>query len=294
MGLLGRSGLVGGGQGVIGIVCVEPNPCLNRLALARLIYVAYGKRQMNRPKRRKLNRLLLKRDGDLCGPHIGGCGKKACSNSETDLDHIFSQAFFRDTKALDPWEYDESWNVQRMHKVCNNETKVGFLSGFPVFKCKCHWLQIRECGGKYALEVSYSPPDDDIHSVLVVPYGKFDVGDGSISDPKGPLDTNGDHVVVGFLRAPDRGMSISSVTVDTSVAFEGGRQSFSFVGKTKKGTLRAGENGHSFPLLTPDEVAAFNEFEAGRVNRECAVDDDDNLLATFNSEVILFEMTYDE
>ena len=181
-----------------------------------------------------------------------------------------------------------------MHKVCNNETKVGFLSGFPVFKCKCHWLQICERGGKYALEVSYSPSDVDMHRVVVVPYGKFDVGDGSISDPKGLLDTAGDHVGVGFLQAPDRAMSISSFTVDISVAFGGGRQSFSFVGRNKRGTLRAGENGHSFPLLTPDEVTAFNEFETGRVNMECAVDDDENLLAAFNSEVIPFEMGYDE
>ena len=249
---------------------------------------------MNRKKRRELDRLLLKRDGGLCGPHIGGCGKKACSKSETDLDHIFSQAFFRDTKALDPREYDEPWNIQRMHKVCNNETKVGFLSGFPVFKCKCHWLQIRERVGKYALEVSYSPFDVDMHRVVVVPYGKFQVGDGSISDPQGLLDTTGDHVMVAYLQAPDRGMSISSFTVDISLAFGGGRQSFSFVGRTKRGTLRAGENAHIFPLLTPDEVTAFNQFETGRVNMECAVDDHENLLAAFNAEVIPFEMTYDE
>ena len=249
---------------------------------------------MNRPKRRKLDRLLLKRDGDLCGPHLGGCGNKAGSKSETDLDHIFPKAFFRDTKALDPREYDEPWNLQRMHKVCNNETKVGFVSGFPVFTCKCHWLQIRERGGKYALEVSYSPADADVHRVVVVPHGKFDVGDGTMSDPKGLLDTAGDHVLIGRLRALDRGMSISSVTVDIAAAFGGGRQSFYFVGRQKRGTLRAGENGHRFPLLTPDEVTAFNEFETERANSECAQGDVDHLLATFNSEVIRFEMEFNE
>ena len=249
---------------------------------------------MKRPKRRKLNRLLVKRDGDMCGPHIGGCGGKACSNPETDLDHILSQAFFRDTKVLDPQEYNEPWNVQRMHKACNNETKGGFLSGFPVFKCKCHWLQIRERRGEYALEVSYSPSDADIHRVVVVPYGKFDVGYGGISDPKGLLPIDGDHVVLGFIRAPDRGMSMGSITVDIDAAFGGGRQSFSFVGSKKRGTLGAGDNGHSFPLLTPDEVTAFNEFETRRVNRECAVDDDENLLTAFNLEVVRFEVEYDE
>ena len=249
---------------------------------------------MKRPQRRKLQRLLVKRDGHMCGLHIGGCGGKACSNSETDLDHILSQAFFRDTKFLDPQEYNEPWNVQRMHKACNNETKVGFLSGFPVFKCKCHWLQIRERRGQYALEVSYSPSDADVHRVVVVPYGKFDVSDGGISDPKGLLPIDEDHVLLGFIQVPDRRMSISSITVDIGEAFGGGRKSFSFVGSSKRGTLGAGENGHRFPLLTPDEVTAFNEFETRRVNRGCAVDDDENLLTAFNLEVVRFEVEYDE
>ena len=48
------------------------------------------------------------------------------------------------------------------------------------------------------------------------------------------------------------------------------------------------------PVLTADEVAAFNQSEKNRVKRGGTVDDADNLLVTFNSEVMGFEMQYDE
>ena len=175
-----------------------------------------------------------------------------------------------------------------MHKPCNNETKGGFLFGFPVFKCKCHWLQIRTHRGEYALEVSYCPSDGDVHRVVVVPYGKFDVGEGRISDPKGLLSSDGDHVVAGFIQVPDRGMSISSITVDIGAVFAGGRKSFSFVGKAKRGTFRPGKNAHVFTLLAPDEVTSFNQFEKNRVKCGGTVDGNDNLLVTFKSEIVSF------
>ena len=249
---------------------------------------------MNRRKRQKLNRLLIRRDGYICGSHVGGCGIEAASGPETDLDHIFPRAFFRDTKSLNPTEYDSPWNLQRMHKVCNGDTKGGFLFGFPLFKCKCHWLRIKKRREKYALEVSYRPSDADIRQVIVVPYGKFQVGDGRISDPKGLLPPGQEHILVGYVQVPDRGMSISSITVDLGAAFTGGRKSFSFVGKERKGTLRKGENGHVFPLLATGEVNAFNQFEENRVKREGGNDDDANLLITFNSEVVRSEIKYDE
>ena len=249
---------------------------------------------MNRNKRRTLDRRLVGRDGYVCGAHVGGCGMD-CLGPDADLDHVIPQAFFRDTKALNSKQYDSLWNVQRMHKGCNNEAKGGFLAGFPVFKCECHWLQIRERDGQYALEVSYRPHDGGRHRVVVVPYGQFDIGDGKVSDPKGLLADNGEHVVVGYIQAPpDRGMSISSVTVDLDAAFGGGRKSFAFVGRAKRGTLKRGDNAHVFPLLSPDEVAAFNQAERDRVQRGGAVDEADNLLVKLNSAIVPLEAEYDE
>ena len=47
----------------------------------------------------------------MCGSHIGGCGKETRLSRETDLDHIFPQAFFRDTKGLQHLEYNKLWNL---------------------------------------------------------------------------------------------------------------------------------------------------------------------------------------
>lgn len=248
---------------------------------------------MNRQKRKTLDRLLIKRDGYICGPHVGGCGKQACSDTETNIDHIFPQAFFRDTKALAPEKYNSPWNVQRMHKACNNEAKGGFVFGFPEFKCKCHWLQIRKRGSEYALEVSYKPSDNGPYRVVVVPFSKFSVG-GEISDPKGLLPRNEEHAVAGFIQVPDRGMSISSISVDPEKVFANGRKLFSFVGKSKRGTLRKGENNHMFPILTAEEVNVFNQSEKNRVRNGGTVDAADNLIVTVNSEVINLEINYDD
>ena len=249
---------------------------------------------MTSRQRRVLNRLLIERDGYVCGRHMGGCGEQAHIGSETDLDHIFPQAFFRDTNIFQPHEYNGVWNLQRMHKTCNNESKGGFLFGFPVFKCACHWLQIKEHKGKHALEVLYCPARDQVFHVVVVPFGKFDVGDGTISDPKGLLPSNEDHVVAGYIQVPDRGMSISSISVDADAMFAGARKSFSFVGKAKKGTLKRGMNAHTLPLLSLDEVVAFNQFEKNRVKHGGFVSDRNNLVAGFNSEVVPLEITYNE
>ncbi len=249
---------------------------------------------MTSKQRRVLNRLLIERDGYVCGPHVGGCGEQTHLGSEIDLDHIFPQAFFRDTNIFQPHQYNGAWNLQRMHRTCNNETKGGFLFGFPVFKCACHWLQIKQHNGKHALEVSYCPTGDEVYQAIVVPFGKFDVGDGTISDPKGLLRSNEDHAVAGYIQTPDRGLSISSITVDVGAVFAGARKSFSFVGKAKKGTLRQGMNAHTLPLLSLDEVTTFNQFENDRVKHGGSVSDDDNLVVIFNSEVVPLEVRYDE
>ena len=49
-----------------------------------------------------------------------------------------------------------------------------------------------------------------------------------------------------------------------------------------------------FPLLAPDEIAAFNQSEKSRVMRGGKLDDDENRLVAFNSEVVGLEMAYNE
>ena len=137
------------------------------------------------------------------------------------------------------------------------------------------------------------PADSGLYRVVVVSYGKFNIG-GEVSDPKGLLPQNEEHVLAGFIQAPERGMFISSITVDGNKVFASGRKLFSFVGKSKRGTLRKGENTHMFPILTADEVVVFNQSEKNRVTNGGTVDDADNLIATVNSEVINLAIEYDE
>ena len=42
---------------------------------------------------------LLRRDGFLCGTHLGGCGKRIESIRGATVDHIFTQSFFREFEA---------------------------------------------------------------------------------------------------------------------------------------------------------------------------------------------------
>ena len=49
-----------------------------------------------------------------------------------------------------------------------------------------------------------------------------------------------------------------------------------------------------FPLLAPQEVTDFNQFEIERVKHGGRVGEDDNLLAIFNSEVVRLEVEYGE
>ena len=60
----------------------------------------------------------------------------------SSLDHIIPQSFFNNAGIdADPKEFNQEWNLQVMHKVCNTR-QGGFIHGLPIFQCPCHYFQV--------------------------------------------------------------------------------------------------------------------------------------------------------
>ena len=93
--------------------------------------------------RREPLRVTTQRDKNICGIHVGGCGQLV-QPGDGNQDHIIPQSFF---KHLEPHmelpNHHESWNLQLMHKTCN-ENLGGHVHGWPNYQCSCHYLQIVE------------------------------------------------------------------------------------------------------------------------------------------------------
>ena len=102
-------------------------------------------------------RKVMSRDGDICGLHLGGCGRKIETRGEASLDHIISQSYI---KSMDPerrTEFKGIWNAQPMCRECNRDKK-GQVNGWPLFQCSCHYLQLIEDGNMYICELTEGEP----------------------------------------------------------------------------------------------------------------------------------------
>ena len=68
--------------------------------------------------------------------------KAIAEKRDRSLDHIIPQSFFNNPGVdADPKEFNEEWNLQVMHKVCNTK-RAGFIHGLPRFQCPCHYFQV--------------------------------------------------------------------------------------------------------------------------------------------------------
>lgn len=85
---------------------------------------------------------LLRRDGFVCGAHVGGCGEEILYDdavadsrySTVDKDHILSKTFSKGHhREKELWNAD--WNLQPIHKRCGN-LRQGSLD--TNFTCNCH------------------------------------------------------------------------------------------------------------------------------------------------------------
>lgn len=94
----------------------------------------------------------MRRDNRLCGVHLGGCGRELTSRKEATRDHMVPQSFIAFMPPDRKREFNDDWNVQPACRKCNNELKGGQVSGWPVYRCRCHYLQLGDDGGMYIHE----------------------------------------------------------------------------------------------------------------------------------------------
>ena len=104
------------------------------------------------PKARKQLAAIMARDGRICGVHMGGCGRFLQKSSDASVDHITPKSFVWRMPADKRVDFLKNWNVQPMCHRCNNESKGGQLNDWPLYKCRCHYLQIGDDRGMYIHE----------------------------------------------------------------------------------------------------------------------------------------------
>ena len=104
-------------------------------------------------KRAALKRRLLERDGNRCGVHVGGCGRKLTLEATT-IDHIVPRNILRiNPEIYDQLASDESF-LQPMCQDCNSARKQGALD--VAFACKCHSATFFSQSGRPELQVSHT------------------------------------------------------------------------------------------------------------------------------------------
>ena len=99
---------------------------------------------------------VMKRDGRLCGSHLGGCGRQLASRIDATRDHMIPRSFIAFMPPDRKRDFNDDWNMQPACHKCNNERKGGQLSDWPSYRCRCHHLQIAEDGGMYIHEKTKS------------------------------------------------------------------------------------------------------------------------------------------
>ena len=85
----------------------------------------------------RLKKFLYERDEFKCGIHLGGC-KEIIDEKEVTVDHIVPKAYWKKRK-VNNRVWSGTWNLQVMHKGCNEKKFIDFRD-FE-FECKCHELE---------------------------------------------------------------------------------------------------------------------------------------------------------
>ncbi len=184
---------------------------------------------------------LLPRDGFVCGLHVGGCGQGIRNRADATVDHIFTRSYFRDREdGFNPKDYNKDWNCQPMHHECNNN-RGGQIYGFPLFVCRCHWLQIGSTAKSHVLMLHYR-------------------SDGE--ETTWPVSTEEHSFVFNNMLTGEFSAELGgSHEVEIGSMWSMGR-----LKPGKKGITGKDQMGHALPRISPEEVQEFNELEIERIS----------------------------
>ena len=195
-------------------------------------------------KARKQLTRLLNRDKNLCGIHIGGCGKEIKNRADGTVDHIFTRSFFKDReKGIKPKDYNKDWNCQPMHAECNDK-RGGQIYGFPLFTCLCHSLQIEgRDNGSHVLVMHYMSENEEFAIPVSTETHNF---------------VFASRIYTGKFAHEFGGKEYIDVNI-------GGMWSMGNLKPGKKGITAKGQLGHVFPRISLEEVPEFNRLEEQRI-----------------------------
>ena len=64
--------------------------------------------------------------------------------TEASRDHMIPQTFTAFLSPRKKAEFNADWNLQPMHKACNERRRGQCAGNWPLFTCRCHYLQIAD------------------------------------------------------------------------------------------------------------------------------------------------------
>ena len=92
---------------------------------------------ISRMKKSETIQKLYDRDGNICGPHTGGCGKEVLRN-DASVDHIIPKMLIHKLgRRQQDILFEADFNKQIMHEKCNNSRQT-HGDDLPTFNCVCH------------------------------------------------------------------------------------------------------------------------------------------------------------
>ena len=194
---------------------------------------------------RATRRRILKRDGKLCGFHMGGCRKPIEQSEKCNVDHIIPKALFTALAPERVNEFEVEWNYQPMHINCHEKKRdrlngrelgeleravtVGAMTpdDWPRYECNCHYLQIEGDDLFVLTQGSIGSGKHLVYAGVVKDFGEEDRQDAIL--------------VIGKWTGPGHAPMVG----------------YNHIGKNERGFI--------LPSYSPKRVQGFNIMEARRV-----------------------------
>lgn len=183
---------------------------------------------------------IMKRDDGVCGTHIDGCGRSLLSGGDAEVGHMVHQSFFKSFPSAGKADFNADWNCQPECPQCN-DLRRGQLDDWPLYKCRCHYLQVSREDDKATVEIHETTTGSK----------RIHVIDKAFTDPA--------------RRIPGRIMWLRPWGPAIATSFRAAKLPPDGMGKGFSLPLGA---GHRLSMICFWQIPAFNWFEKVRTGRE--------------------------